>query len=164
MSLPNKRILWPLVTGMGGALVLTLVYLGIVSVAESFQHAVQLFWQDRWIVIPIIVGFGVQTALYTILRKRLFIPVENVGPSGKFMGTGGATSTVAMVACCAHHITDALPILGLTAASTFLAKYQTAFMLLGLGTTMLGIVVMLIILFRARRRALQLLAPVMETV
>lgn len=73
-------------------------------------------------------------------------------------------STVAMVACCAHHVTDVLPILGLTAAATFLADYRIAFMLVGLGTTLLGIVVMVVILWKARRQAQQLLAPAAEAV
>jgi hypothetical protein len=141
---------------IAGVLFLSGLYFGLVSWAESPQHALQLFWDERWIVIPIILGFGVQTALYTILKKRLFIPVTSTGPSGAIVGAGGTTSTVAMVACCAHHVTDVLPILGLTAAATFLAKYQTAFMLVGLGTTLLGIFVMLLILFRERRKALSL--------
>ena len=151
----TKRILWPVGAGVAGAVFLTGLYFGIVSIAESPQHAVDLFWEERWIVIPIILGFGVQMALYTILKKRLFVPISNVGPSGALTGAGGATSTVAMVACCAHHVTDVLPILGLTAAATFLAEYQTAFMLVGLGTTFLGIVLMLFILFRERRKVLQ---------
>lgn len=73
-------------------------------------------------------------------------------------------STVAMVACCAHHVTDVLPILGLTAAATFLADYRIAFMLVGLGTTLLGIFVMVVILWKARRQAQQLLAPAAEAV
>jgi hypothetical protein len=152
----TQRILWPLGAGFAGVLFLSGLYFGLVSWAESPQHAVQLFWDERWIVIPIILGFGVQAALYTILKKRLFIPVSQTGPSGAIMGAGGTTSTVAMVACCAHHVTDVLPILGLTAAATFLAKYQTAFMWVGLGTTLTGIVVMLLILFRERRKALSL--------
>jgi hypothetical protein len=151
----KKRILWPLGAGLAGSIFLTAVYFGIVSWAESPQHAIELFWEDRLIVIPIILGFGVQMALYTILKKRLFTPVASVGPSGALTGAGGATSTAAMVACCAHHVTDVLPILGLTAAATFLAEYRTLFMLVGLGTTILGIVVMLFILFRERRKALQ---------
>ena len=159
----TKRILWPVGAGIAGAVFLTGLYFGIVSFAESPQHAVDLFWEERWIVIPIILGFGVQMALYTILKKRLFIPLSNVSPSGALTGAGGATSTVAMVACCAHHVTDVLPILGLTAAATFLAEYQTAFMLVGLGTTFLGIVLMLFILFRERRKVLQHNIPAMET-
>jgi hypothetical protein len=158
----KHRVLWPIGAGIAGAVFLTAVYFGIVSWAESPQHALDLFWQDRWIVIPLILGFGVQMALYAILKKRLFVPVSSAGPSGALTGAGGATSTVAMVACCAHHVTDVLPILGLTAAATFLAEYQTAFMLAGLGTTLAGIAVMLAILFRERRKVLQHLNLSME--
>ena len=158
----RTRALWPIGAGLAGAILLTSVYFGIVSLAESPQHAVELFWQDRYIVFPIILGFGVQAALYTILKKRLYVPVASAGPSGPLMGAGGATSTAAMVACCAHHVADVLPILGLTAAAAFLAQYRTAFMLVGLGTTMLGIAVMLIILYRARRHALKHFMPALE--
>jgi hypothetical protein len=151
---PTKRVLWPVGAGLAGAVFLTALYFGIVSWAESPQHALDLFWEERWIVIPIIFGFGVQIALYTILRKRLFVPVMNTGSSGALTGASGTTSTLAMVACCAHHVADVLPILGLTAAATFLANYQTAFMLVGLGTTLVGITVMLFILIRERRKAL----------
>lgn len=158
----TKRILWPIGAGLAGAGLLTLLYFGIVSWAEGPQHALDLFWEDRWIVLPIILGFGIQAALYTILKKRLFIPVTHTGPSGALTGVGGGMSTVAMVACCAHHVTDVLPILGLTAAAAFLAEYRVAFMLVGLGTTLLGIVMMLVILFKEWRRATHLLTPVAE--
>src|SRR3990170_5961359 len=117
----KRRYLLPLAAGFAGALLLTGLYFGIVSWAESPQHAVEFFWEDRWIVFPIILGFGVQAGLYTILKMRLFVPVATIGPSGPMMGAGGTTSTIAMVACCAHHVADVLPILGLTAAATFLA-------------------------------------------
>lgn len=151
----RKRVLVPVAMGLLGAAFLTAIYFGIVSWAESPQHAIELFWQDRWIVIPIILGFGVQTGLYTILKKGLFLPIASMGASGTMTGAGGATSTLAMVACCAHHVTDVLPILGLTAAAAFLVDYQIYFMILGLGTTIIGILVMLVILYRARRKALQ---------
>jgi hypothetical protein len=151
----RARLLWPIGAGLAGMIFLTAVYFTIVSLAESPGHALQLFWSDRAIVFPIVLGFGIQAALYTILKKRLYVPVTSTGASTPLMGAGGATSTVAMVACCLHHATDALPILGLTAAATFLAQYRTAFMLVGLGTTMLGIAVMLFILLRERRQVLR---------
>jgi hypothetical protein len=151
----TRRILLPLGAGLAGAVFLTSLYFGIVSWAESPQHALEFFWKDRWIIFPILLGFGVQMALYVILKKQLFVPVTSVGPSGALTGAGGTTSTLAMVACCAHHVSDVLPILGLTAAATFLAQYRTAFMLVGLGTTLVGIGVMLTILFRERRKALR---------
>jgi hypothetical protein len=61
-----------------------------------------------------------------------------------------------MAACCAHHVTDVLPVLGLAAASTFLAQSRLTFMIFGLVTTVLGIAVMLFILFRARRKMLNM--------
>jgi hypothetical protein len=158
MRLSRKQIAWPIGTGLAGMLFLTAVYFGIVSLAESPQHALDLFWEDRLFVIPIILGFGIQAALYTILKKRLFMPVETTHHSGKLMGAGGATSTMAMVACCAHHVTAVLPILGLTAAATFLAEYRVLFMLIGFSTTLLGIAVMLVILLRERHKALQTLS------
>jgi hypothetical protein len=158
----TKRILWPVSAGLVGATMLTLIYFSIVSWAESPQHAVDLFWNDRWIVIPLILGFGVQSALYIILKKGLFAPIAHTASSGALTGAGGGTSTVAMVACCAHHVADVLPILGLTAAATFLAEYQQAFMLVGLGTTVLGITVMSIILIKERRKAMQVMTPLPE--
>ncbi len=151
----SKRILWPLIAGLAGSIFLAGLYFGLVSWAESPQHALDLFWEERWIVIPIIVGFGVQMALYTILKKRLFVPISDTWSSGVITGASGTTSALAMVACCAHHVTDVLPILGLTAAATFLAEYQTAFMLVGLITTYVGIAVMLYILIRERNKAIE---------
>jgi hypothetical protein len=158
----RQRILWPLGAGLAGVVGLGAVYMGIVSWAESPAHAVELFWQDRLIVIPIMLGFGVQAALYTILKKRLFVPVAATGPSGPLMGTGGATSTLAMAACCAHHVADVVPILGLTTAATFLAEYRTTFMWVGLGTTLAGVALMLVVLFRERRRSLSAMRLAME--
>lgn len=160
-----KRIFLPFLAGLAGVFFLTGVYFGIVSWAETPQHATELFWQDRWIVIPILIGFGVQTALYVILNLRLYFPQSTTGHTGQLMGAGGATSTVAMVACCAHHVTDVLPILGLTAAAAFLAQYRQVFMLAGLGLNLIGIVAMLLILRRERLKALQafLISPMPES-
>jgi hypothetical protein len=165
----QKQIIIPVAAGLGGTFLLAALYIGIVSWAESPSHALELFWGDRWIVTPILLGFGVQSALYAILKKRLFIPgsfdqtrIPALAP-GASMGAGGTTSTLAMIACCAHHVTDVLPILGLTAAATFLARYRIAFMWVGFGTTLIGIAILLIILFRERKRVERIiLLPVVE--
>lgn len=160
----KHRIGWPVGAGLAGALFLTTVYLGIVSLVENPQHAVDLFWQDRLIVVPILVGFGIQLGLYVTLKKRLFVPVASTGSSGTLTGVSGATSTAAMVACCAHHVTDVLPVLGLTAATAFLAEYRIPFMLVGLGMTLLGIAMMLVILIRERRKVVSMMQMSMEGV
>lgn len=162
MCLSRRQVLWPLGAGLAGSVFLTALYLTIVSIAESPQHAVELFWQDRLLVIPIILGFGIQSALYIILKKRLFVPTATAGSSGKLMGAGGTTSTLAMVACCAHHIADVAPLLGLSAAATFLAQYKTVFMVVGLGMNVLGIGVMSYILLKARRKLTHITTNLME--
>jgi len=68
------------------------------------------------------------------------------------MGTSGGTSVTAMVACCIHHVTDVLPVLGLSAAATFLTRYQHPFLLVGLGMNTVGILVMLTVLYREYRK------------
>jgi hypothetical protein len=154
---PAMRLI-TLAAGIAWVLILSGLYFGIISWAESPQHALELFWEDRWIVFPIILGFGLEAGLFTILKMQLFVPVASIGPSGPMIGAGGTTSTIAMVACCAHHVTDVLPILGLTAAATFLAQYRIAFMLVGLGTTLIGILMMLFILIKKRRKAIQMIS------
>ncbi len=123
----RRRYLLPIIAGAGGSLLLSGIYFGIVSLAESPAHSAELFWQDRWIVLPILAGFGVQVGLYVILKKKLFFPVKDTGPRGALTGAGGGLSATAMAACCAHHVTDVLPLAGLTAAATFLAQYQLFF-------------------------------------
>ncbi len=158
----TRRYLLPTLAGVAGALLLTGLYFGIVSLAESPSHAAELFWEDRAIVLPIILGFGVQVALYTVLKKRLFVPVAHPGPSGALTGASGGMSAAAMVACCAHHATDVLPLVGLTAAATLLAEYRIPFMLVGLGTTIAGIAVMSFILWREWKKSLSMALAISE--
>jgi hypothetical protein len=67
-----------------------------------------------------------------------------------------------MVACCAHHVSDVLPILGVTAAAAFLAEYRLLFMIAGLSMTILGIAFMCSVLVKERRKAIRHLAPALE--
>jgi hypothetical protein len=59
------------------------------------------------------------------------------------MAAAGGMSTTAMVACCMHHLTEILPILGVSAASFFLIKYQSFFLAIGVGSNLIGITIML---------------------
>ena len=162
MNSSAKRIFLPLGAGLLGAVFLTGVYLGIVSLAESPKHALELFWQDKAFVIPIILGFGTQVGLYTLLKKGLYMP-EPVPAGGATTAAGGGMSTMAMVACCAHHVADVLPLVGLTAAATFLANWKIPFMIVGLLTNLIGIAVMIRTILNARQQATAHLAAVEAT-
>lgn len=147
-----KRYLIPSSAFLLGFALIASVYLGILTWAQGWEYASSQFVRDRLYVVPILLGFGVQAALYSILRFRLFIPVASTGHAGSLMGTSGSTSATAMVACCIHHVTDVLPILGLSAAASFLTRYQRPFMLIGLAMNLIGIGIMLFVLHRERRK------------
>ena len=147
-----KRLLIPLAAFLIGSTFIASFYIGILTWAQGWEYASSQFVRDRWYVIPIILGFGVQAALYSILRFRLFIPITATARAGTIMGTSGATSATAMVACCIHHVTDVLPILGLSAAASFLTRYQRPFMLVGLAMNLIGVGIMLFALYRERRK------------
>ena len=147
-----KRTLIPIAAFLLGAALIAGVYLGFFTAVEGWNYAVSQFVRDRFYVLPIILAFGIQAALYAILRRGLYPTVMGARPGAAMMGTSGGTSATAMVACCLHHVTNVLPILGLSAATAFLARYQRPFMLLGLAMNMAGILFMLLVLYRARQR------------
>lgn len=140
MPVSLLRLIFPISIGIGGAVLLTGIYLGIVALAESPDHALTLFWEDRVFAIPILSGFGVQVGLFTFLKKEL--DLFSHAPAGVTAASGGL-STAAMVACCAHHVADVLPLVGLTAAATFLAAWKIPFMVVGLAMNLIGITIML---------------------
>lgn len=142
-----KRFLIPLTALVLGSAFIASFYMGILTWAQGWDYASSQFVRDRWYVIPIVVGFGIQAALYSVLRFRLFIPIASTGHAGSMVGASGGTSATAMVACCIHHVTDVLPILGLSAAASFLTRYQRPFMLVGLAMNLIGIGVMLFVLY-----------------
>ncbi len=71
------------------------------------------------------------------------------GRGGKAVAAGTGASTVAMVACCAHHITDILPIIGLAGVALFLSEYKIVFIIFGIISNAVGIVIMLLIVSRS---------------
>lgn len=147
----------PWAAGLGGALFLVGLYLGIVTWAQGLGHARGLIWEDRYFVGAIALGFGLQIGLYAHLRllwrrRRLAAPAAVTAA-----GTG--TSSVAMVACCAHHVADVLPVVGLSGVAIFLNDYRIPFMALGLAVNAAGVAIMLRLLLQERRRH-ALLPPV----
>lgn len=159
-----RRYFIPPLAFLLGSSLIAGIYFGILTWAQGWDSALGIFLPNRWYVVPIWMSFGIQAALYSILRFRLFVPATFTPPTGAVMGTSGGTSVTAMVACCLHHVTDVLPVLGLSAAATFLTRYQRPFMLTSLGVNLIGILVMLMILSRERKKLqpAQKLQPALE--
>ncbi len=126
----------PIVVGLIASLALLLFYLGLVSlISRSWSHALSLLADDRWFVLPITLGFGIQAGLFTYLRSLHGATKMPMAVTGSSAGA----STAAMVACCAHHVVDVLPLLGLSGAAIFLAQYKVPFMIVGLLSNAAGI-------------------------
>ena len=131
----------PILFGSFGSLGLVAFYFVILSIAELFQHAVtELESMWYWIVL-LATGFGVQLGLFVFLRESR----KTVGSTAE-VATSGGISAGAMVACCAHHLADFAPVLGLSAAALFLTRFRLPFILLGVFSNLIGIAVMLTIM------------------
>lgn len=133
-----RGLAWPLAAGMVAAALLAGFYVAIVGLAQGLDHALDLITGDWYFVIPIVLGFGAQVGLFVFARSRLR---RRLGGATKALtGAGTGTSTVSMVACCAHHLTGVLPGLGLSGAALFLNDYRGLLMALGIMSNAAGIV------------------------
>ncbi len=137
----KKSIFW----GVVGGILLLSVYFIIVSLANSFSHAIEEFIQLWYWIAFLTVGFGIQVGLYTHVRQTIQLKKE-AKHAASAVAAGAGVSTVSMIACCAHHLTDFLPILGLSAAAAFLSSYQLVFIMVGIISNILGITYMLSII------------------
>lgn len=123
----------PWAAGIGASAALLAFYAVVMGFASSFSVMLAQLRSLWYLMLPLIAGFGVQVGLFVRMRER-------ASPAGVAASGGG--SGAAMLACCAHHLTDIAPLLGLTAATLFLAKYQTALLVLGILSNIVGIALM----------------------
>lgn len=131
----------PIVIGLSGSVALLILYFGILTIAESFSHAVQDFSRLWYWILLLVTGFGIQVGLYSYIRTE-FRAKQMAGATKTVAATGGV-STGSMIACCAHHLTDILPIIGLAGAAVFFAKYQLLFLVVGILSNLIGVIMML---------------------
>lgn len=126
-----------LAAGAVGAGALLLVYLAIITIAQGLDHAIEQLVADAIFVGLIALGFGTQIALFVELRAV----DRHHRASAAVTAAGTGTSAAAMLACCAHHLVDLLPLVGLSAAAVFLNAYKTPLFMVGIAMNVVGIVV-----------------------
>ncbi|MDP3105298.1 MAG: hypothetical protein Q8M95_11925 [Candidatus Methanoperedens sp.] len=79
---------------------------------------------------------GLQMGLFRYHRN---LTSGNVSGTEKVGMAGSATSSLAMVACCLHHVSDLLPAVGfLLATSSFIIEYKDAIIIIGLLANLAG--------------------------
>ena len=103
----------------------------------SWDHLTAQARQDWYFLAPILIGFGAQVGLLAELRHRHRLH-RRAAAAG---GAGAGASAAGMVACCAHHLADLLPLVGATGAAAFLIDYRVPFMLVGIGVNAVGVAV-----------------------
>jgi hypothetical protein len=133
--------------GVVAAAALLGVYLAIIGLVQGVDHAFEQLAADALFVGLIAAGFGTQVALFVELRKV----DRRHRAAAAVTAAGTGTSAAAMLACCAHHLVDLLPLVGLSAAAVFLNAYKTPLFVVAIGMNVVGIVVIARQLQRARR-------------
>lgn len=104
------------------------------SWAAGFSQFSELWY----LMLPLSAGFGIQVGLYFFIRNQMKQKL-----SSKVLSANTTSSTIGMIACCAHHLTDVLPYIGLTAVSTLLVNYQKPILILGILSNVIGIIFIL---------------------
>jgi hypothetical protein len=98
---PLRRVFdEPLLTGPLAAFALLGLYLGLITLAQGWDHALEQLASDLWFVLAPTAGFGIQAGLFTY-RRALH---QRMAASSVGMAASTGTSTAAMLARCAHHL------------------------------------------------------------
>ena len=132
----NKKELKTIITGVLASIVLLSLYGITMTLLSGWGAAVEQFLSLWWLMIPLSIAFGIQIGLYTRLKEVMKQKTNGA------IAVSGSSAGVGMLACCAHHATDVLPILGLSAVSLFLSRYQIPILLISLGINVGGIAFM----------------------
>lgn len=127
----RRSMLW----GLLAAAVLATFYAAVLALSAGWRHLGDALGRDWLLVLPLTVGFGVQAAILVEVRSR-YKAAQSVTA---VVGAGAGTSAIGMVACCAHHLADLVPLVGLSGAATFLIAQQRTLMWIALVMTAAGV-------------------------
>ncbi len=117
-----------------------LIYAGVITLAQGAQHMLEQTASLWYWLMALAAGFGIQAGLVSFIRQALR---EHRASATASVAVSGGVSSGSMIACCAHHLADILPLIGVAGLSALLIKYQTSFNILGVLSNIVGITVML---------------------
>lgn len=132
----KKDRLNPLLIGALGVFAMLGFYIAVLTFFESLEYAISQFTRLWYYMLPLLLGFGIQLTLHQYI-KNYARGYRNITKRQTVIG--GSTSASSMVLCCAHHFIEVLPLIGLTALTSFLVQYQEQFLTLGLAVSMFSI-------------------------
>jgi hypothetical protein len=141
MERKYRNRFFPFLIGGVAAFGLVAFYMGIMTLTGDWGYAQFQFEQYRRWIIGLSIGLGIQSALFVMIKRNLAGREKKAVRST--LAASGGVSTASMVACCLHHATDLVPVLGFSVLAASLQKYQTLFFLGGVLSNVFGIFVML---------------------
>jgi P-type Cu+ transporter len=124
--------------GVIGAFSLLGIYFLILTLVSGWTFALSQFLDFWYFVVSLAAGFGIQIGLYSYLRNA----VRSMDRSGKVVVVSGTTSAAAMISCCAHYLTNILPVVGAAGLVALGAQYQIELFWFGLACNLTGIIYM----------------------
>ncbi|MFA4871663.1 MAG: hypothetical protein WC610_01185 [Patescibacteria group bacterium] len=108
----------PLFWGIFGALGISAVFYAVQALGMGSLLAPWYFFKSRWyFILPLIFGFAFQLFLFRLIHLK-------IKQGGGMVAASGGVSTTTMIACCLHHLTNFLPILGLSGLAVLAGAYQ----------------------------------------
>ena len=132
----TNNIAKPILYGTLASAILLGVYFAVLTLVSGWSFAQIQFANYWYFIISLVVGFGIQIALYQYIKTL----VHSGQGMGKVVGVSGTTSTAAMISCCAHYLVNLVPVLGITGLATLVAQYQVKIFWVGLAFNIFGIV------------------------
>jgi hypothetical protein len=127
----------PLLFGALGLLaMIAFYYILLAATTGNLLHPFYFFIEKWYFLVLLFLGFGLQMFLFQKLR---IVVHKN---SLKMAGASAGASSVAMTACCAHHLADVFPLLGLAGAAAAVSEYQDLFLGLGVAMNIIGVIYM----------------------
>lgn len=123
----------PIVSGIVSAFILLAFYGTTLVVLNGLSGAVEEIQSLWWLLVPLAIAFGTQVGLFVSLKRR----ARARGTTA--LAGSGASAGVSMLACCVHHATDALPLLGMSALGFFLIRFQKPLLVVSIAVNVIGI-------------------------
>ena len=134
----NKAILRSVTFGIIGFGGLLGIYFLVLAAVSGWEFTLSQFVDFWYFIVSLAAGFGIQIGLYSYLRNA----VRSMDMSGKVVAVSGTTSTAAMISCCAHYLTNILPVIGAAGMVALVAQYQIELFWFGLVCSFAGIAYM----------------------
>lgn len=131
----KKVIRQSVFAGVLSMLLLSLFYFLVLTwVTGDWSHPFKQFVTLKYWMSLLFLGFGLQGGLFWYMRLAV-----REQKARRVAATNAGVSTATMIACCAHHLADIAPMLGISAVSIVLAKYQVYLLALGILFNAFGI-------------------------